>query len=83
MRRPSEAMSLGRIFRLKEKVRLSIRADFSNIFNRLVIGNQTPTNAKATQTVLSIGETQSGFGDINTSAGTNPRSGMVVARIQF
>ena len=84
MRRPSEAMSLGRIFNLSEKAQLSIRADFNNVFNRLVIGNPSSTNAKATQTVRpGTGETQSGFGDINTNFGTNPRSGMIVARIQF
>jgi hypothetical protein len=83
-RRPSEAMSIGRSFRLKEGVTLSFRADFQNIFNRLVIGNPTATNAKATQVRnTSTGETTGGFGDINTQAGTAPRSGIVVGRIQF
>jgi hypothetical protein len=83
MRRPSEKMSIGRTFRLKEGITLSIRADFDNIFNRLVIGDPTATNAKATQTRETTGETKSGFGDINTNAGTVPRSGIIVARIQF
>jgi hypothetical protein len=82
-RRPSEAMSIGRSFRLKEGVTLSFRADFQNIFNRLVTGNPTATNAKATQTSSAKGETTGGFGDINTQAGTAPRSGIIVGRLQF
>jgi len=83
MRRPSERMSIGRIFRLKEGVSLSVRADFDNIFNRLIIANPTATNAKATQTWEATGETKSGFGDIDTKTGANPRSGIIVVRIQF
>jgi hypothetical protein len=82
-RRPSEALSVGRIFRIREKVSISIRADFQNLLNRLVIGNPTSTNAKATQVRSNSGETTSGFGDINTNAGTSPRTGILVARIQF
>ena len=33
-RRPVENMSLGRIFRIKERSSLQIRAEFTNIFNR-------------------------------------------------
>jgi hypothetical protein len=84
MRRPSEAMSIGRIFRIKEGVQLSIRADFQNIFNRTFIANPTSTNAKATQTISPItGKPISGFGYINTATGTSPRQGIIVARIQF
>ncbi len=83
-RRPVESMSIGRIFRIKEGVNLNIRADFQNALNRLVIGNPTATNAKATQTINPVtGETQSGFGDINTNTGLSPRQGVIVARIQF
>jgi hypothetical protein len=84
-RRPSEAVSLGRIFRLKEGLNLSIRADFQNIFNRPFPANPTSTNAKATQTVSpTTGKTISGFGYINTgSVAVPPRSGLIVARISF
>ena len=82
-RRPSEAMSIGRIFRFKEGMSLSIRADFQNLFNRLIIGNPSSTNAKATQTFDKNGQTTAGFGDINTQSGTSPRMGMIVARILF
>jgi hypothetical protein len=81
-RTPSEAMSLGRIFRLTEGINLSLRADFNNIFNRSVPGNPTSSNAKASQLRYSDGETRTGFGDINTRT-SSPRMGMVVARISF
>jgi hypothetical protein len=86
MRRPSEAMSLGRVFRLKESVSFSVRADFRNIFNRTVIANPTSANAKATQQRNAAGMTTAGFGDINTASqntGFSQRIGMIVARIMF
>jgi hypothetical protein len=84
MRRPSEAMSLGRIFRIKEGVQFSIRADFQNIFNRTFMTNPSSTNAKATQFRNPVtGKPISGFGYIDTSTGTSPRQGIIVVRIQF
>jgi hypothetical protein len=90
-RRPSEAMSLGRAFRIKEHASLSIRADFNNIFNRTQMSNPTsggtttaPTNAKATPSYDKNGKPTSGFGYINTGAVyAQPRNGIIVARIQF
>ena len=49
-RRPVENMSLGRVFRIKERANLQIRAEFTNIFNRTETNNPTATNALATQT---------------------------------
>ncbi len=84
MRRPSEAMSIGRIFRIKEGVQFSIRADFQNIFNRTFIVNPSSTNAKQTQVRNpSSGMPVSGFGYIDTSTGTSPRQGIIVGRIMF
>jgi hypothetical protein len=84
-RRPSEALSLGRLFRIKEGVILSIRAEFANAFNRTYMNNPTSTNAKATQTFSpSTGLATSGFGWINTgSVASQPRNGTIVARITF
>jgi hypothetical protein len=84
-RRPRESMSLGRIFRLKENVNLSFRADFQNIFNRTQMNSPTSTNAKQTQTTDPVtGVPVSGFGYINTrSVAAAARAGMIVARIQF
>jgi hypothetical protein len=84
-RRPGESMSLGRNFQFKEGVTLSIRADFSNVFNRTEMANPTSTNAKATQTRdTKTGQTISGFGYINPrTVAVAPRAGIIVARIQF
>ena len=83
-RRPMEYMSLGRIFRIKEGVDLSIRADFQNVFNRTFPGNPASTNAKATQSRNTAGLPISGFGWINTaSVAAMARQGMIVARLHF
>ncbi len=82
-RAPSEAMSIGRIFRLKEGVDLSIRADFNNMFNRTRFSVGGTGNAQAFARKNPVtGETLSGFGDINTRGG-DAREGMIVARISF
>ena len=88
-RRPSENFNLGRTFRLVERVSFSIRAEFSNIFNRAYFQFPASTNASATQRILN-GQTVSGFGYINTAtslaatfAAAGPRSGTVVASFSF
>jgi hypothetical protein len=90
-RTPSESFSLGRVFRVKEKVTFSFRAEFFNVFNRVFLNAPTSTNSSQTQ-VLSGKSTISGFGYINTlitpiqaAGGATPttRNGQLVARIQF
>jgi hypothetical protein len=76
-------MSLGRIFRIKERYNLQIRAEFTNIFNRAEINNPSASNALATQT-KSGSQTTAGFGYINTgTVFSPPRQGQLVARFQF
>ncbi len=82
-RKPSEALSIGRVFRIKEGVQFTLRADFQNIFNRTVLSDPTATNAQASQNRGLNGKPISGFGYINTATGTSPRQGIIVARIQF
>jgi hypothetical protein len=83
-RQPSEAMNLGRIFRIKEGINLSVRADFQNIFNRTFLSSPTSSNAKASQTRHPVtGKPISGFGYINTARGSSPRSGLLIIRLQF
>ena len=83
-RRPAESMSLGRIFRIKERTSLQVRAEFTNIFNRTEANNPTSSNALATQTRNSLGQTTAGFGFINTATVFSaPRQGQLVARFQF
>jgi hypothetical protein len=83
-RRPSETMSIGRIFRIREAMNLQVRAEFFNVFNRVYLNNPTATNAAATQVTNSAGVATGGFGWINTgSTFSGPRSGQLVARFQW
>ena len=90
-RQPAENVNLGRIFRIREGMTLSIRAEFFNIFNRVFLNAPTSTNSGQTQ-VKSGNATVSGFGYINTlvtpiqaAGGAVPtvRNGQLVARFQF
>jgi hypothetical protein len=86
-RRPSESLSLGRNFRIRERANLQIRAEFTNIFNRTEPNNPTSTNALATQTRGANGNVTAGFGAILPGGSgvvfSNPRQGQLVARFQF
>jgi hypothetical protein len=55
-RRPSESLSVGRVFALKEQMRLTIRMNFTNIFNRLEMSNPTgsPSSPATTGNVQGI-----------------------------
>jgi len=89
-RQPSESLSLGRVFRIRERATFQVRAEFFNVFNRVFLSAPTSTNSTATQ-VRSGNQTISGFGYINTTVtsiqtgGAVPteRNGQIVARIQF
>jgi hypothetical protein len=62
---------------------LEIRAEFFNVFNRLMVPNPSASNALATQVVNAAGVPQSGFGYMNGTSGGGQRSGQLVARFQF
>jgi hypothetical protein len=84
---PQENLAFGRTFRIGERrATFNIRAEFSNIFNRVVTPNPTSTNARATQQKNTAGKPTAGFGFINTaSAPTVPtsRQGTIVGRFTF
>jgi Carboxypeptidase regulatory-like domain len=88
-RRPSESMNFGRQFRITERTNLSIRAEFTNIFNRTLFPAITSANALAAQTRVNNADPTTningGFGWVNTAVTTNvtPRSGQLVARFRF
>jgi hypothetical protein len=44
-RRPTENFNVGRTFRIRESMSLSVRAEFANIFNRTVLPNPSAGNA--------------------------------------
>lgn len=92
-RRPLETFTIGRNFRFKERVNLSIRAEWTNIFNRAFINDPTAANPLAPQNRLAgTNQTTAGYGFINNAvlnqgtfavAGGAPRSGQIVGRVTF
>jgi Carboxypeptidase regulatory-like domain/TonB dependent receptor len=96
MRYPSENANFSRNFRIKERYVLQIRAEFTNIFNRVQyafpLGLSSPINlgnfATAPTTFTSgpyKGLYSGGFGTITpeTTGAVNPRAGTIVARFTF
>jgi len=89
-RQPSENMNFGRNFRMGADGRynLFLRAEFTNIFNRLFLA--APSNANPN---IPVNTTQyngrainaNGFGSIGTlnGGGAQPRNGQIVARFTF
>ncbi len=96
VRTPLENASFSRNFRVKEKVTLSVRVEFANIFNRtqlpspvsVAAAGQPAINFAAAPTKLTTGPNaglySGGFGTLNVLSGTaTPRTGTYVARITF
>jgi hypothetical protein len=91
-RAPDEEMSLGRMFRIREKMALQVRVEFFNVFNRLVYPALSGNNPATTSTVGANGLTTGGFGYYNIAAAANvqtggiiptSRNGQIVARFEF
>ena len=89
-RKPAETLSLGRIFRIRERMQLALRAEFTNPFNRAQIPDPINGTVGAqsftTALVRTGGVYTSGFGAINTlpaSAIIGERSGLLVGRFTF
>ncbi len=95
MRQPSEALSFARNFRMgKEgKYNLQVRAEFQNVLNRHFYGSPTagpsstatPTTFNTTPGSALFGSVTGGLGYSNAvnGAGSQPRSGQIVARFTF
>ncbi len=87
-RHPIENVSLGRQFRIKERMSIQIRMEFTNIFNRTYIPNPSSTGGSVAPQLTNpvTGQTTSGFGQVNTvggGIGAAPRSGQLIARFTF
>jgi hypothetical protein len=86
-RRPSESMSIGRVFKFGEQgMALTVRMNFQNIFNRLEMQNPTGTSSSAPTTTGANGLVTGGFGFINYVGGSTfqpPRQGTLEMRLQF
>src|SRR5262249_52441141 len=99
VRRASESFNILRSFKIGKGDRpnsLSIRADFTNIFNRTINPNPTTSNPAGGATKNNLGQYTAGFGVINQVYATNafpassnttasqlPRQGTLVARFNF
>jgi hypothetical protein len=89
-RRPSESMSLGRVFKFGGEgttKTLTVRMNFQNIFNRTEMQNPAGTNISAPKTTNPTnGFLTGGFGFINYVGGSTfqpPRQGTLEMRLQF
>ena len=83
-RRPDEQLSIGRSFRIKNRSRFEVRAEFFNAFNRTQLNNPDSANPLQTQQRNAQGVPISGFGRINTgSVFGPPRSGQIVMRFSW
>jgi hypothetical protein len=87
-RHPMENMGLARNFRFgrEGRINLQLRAEFTNIFNRLYLADPTRTSYLATQTKSPTGQPSGGFGYINvlsSQSASNVRMGQIVARFSF
>jgi hypothetical protein len=77
-RRPQENFNFGRNFRIKERVTLSIRAEFTNIFNRTQIGNPSTVNPAGSLTKNGAGQYTGGFGVINLVEAVNTQPSILL-----
>jgi hypothetical protein len=96
-RRPMENLNFGRTFRIgggDSKKTVSLRMEFTNIFNRAYWSDPSGgalTNAKLQQSYLTNGNVNDGFGKVTTTGvtafGTTanllPRQGVLIGRFSF
>ncbi len=92
-RRPAESMSFGKRFAFGERKSFTVRAEFFNVFNRLVsLPDPSTGNPQTAPTKNGAGQLTGGFGFINfNSIDSNnqnnvypaPRTGQFVARFEF
>lgn len=95
-RQPAESLSVGRIFRIREKAQLQIRAEFQNVFNRVFYALPADGAGTGTYTAPTYnnpfpvpgstgGALNAGYGFVNSfnGNGAQPRTGQLVARFTF
>jgi hypothetical protein len=81
---PNEQFSFGRLFRVKEILRFQIRAEFFNVFNRIVMPTPSSGNPLQTQQRNPLtGVPIAGFGRIDASTVSGQRNGQIVARLEW
>jgi hypothetical protein len=91
-RRPVISAGIGKVFKVRERVALSLRAEFFNLFNMEESLANPSTSSPQNPLTRSNGVITGGFGYLNytgiagnsvSSSLPTPRTGQIVARIQF
>jgi hypothetical protein len=88
-RYPTENLNFGRTFRIKERVQLNVRVEFSNAFNRLQLPQPSASGLFSQAITRQVGGVYnnaptSGFGAVNPISGTSGmRNGLLVGRLTF
>ena len=92
-RRPAISGGVGKIFQIRERMSFSIRAEFFNLFNMMeALGNPSTGSPQNPPTRSAAGLLTGGFGYLNytgiasnsvSSSLPTPRTGQIVARIEF
>ena len=91
-RRPVISGGIGKVFRLREGMHFSVRAEFFNLFNMQESLGNPSTGSPQNPVTRSNGVLTGGFGYMNytgiagnsvSSSLPTPRTGQIVARIQF
>ncbi len=92
-RRPVISGGIGKVFKIRESVSFSVRAEFFNLFNQMLsLANPNTGSPQNPPTRSNSGLLTGGFGYLNytgiagnsvTSSLPTPRTGQIVARIQF
>ncbi len=86
IRQPSEDANFGRNFRITEKTTLQIRAEWTNVFNRLMLPQPNTAASYVTAPTKPGATYTGGYGTIVPTAGNgiaSMRSGQLIARITF
>jgi hypothetical protein len=83
----NENATIGRTFQIKERFKLSVRAEFFNMFNRVTLGNPSSGNPTQTTSVNNATGAITGFGYYAVGStgvlAVGPRNGDLVARLTF
>jgi hypothetical protein len=82
-RYPTENLNLGRTFRIREQMVLNIRAEFSNVLNRVRLPQPVAAGSYTAPIVRSGGIVTGGFGAVLPNNVQDMRQGTLVARLTF
>ncbi|MEO8097095.1 MAG: TonB-dependent receptor [Acidobacteriota bacterium] len=82
-RYPTENLNVGRTFRIHEGIQVNVRAEFSNVFNRVRLPQPTSGGSALTPIARTNGIITGGFGSVVPTNVQNQRQGTIVARLTF